>query len=119
MRSTSARLAALLLLAVAASFAWSATVVAPAPTVVHSATAVGVGVRDDAHAVAAVPTRAADWIVGQQRAPHGDDQLVAVLLAVAVLLVAEFRRRAALSTRWCRAARRGHRTGIRGPPAFA
>lgn len=119
MRTTSARVAALLLLAVAASFAFSDRVGAPARTVAHSAAAAGVDLRDDAHVVAAVPARATDWIVGHQRAPQGNDHLVAVLLAVAVLLVAQFRHRVAFSTRWCRAARRGHRTGIRGPPAFA
>jgi hypothetical protein len=112
-------LAALLLLVVAAAFAFGSAASARRPTVARSAPAVGFGFRDDVPVVAAVPARGADWVVGQQRGPQGDDQLVAVLLAVSVLLVAHLRRRASLSTRWGRAARRGHRTGIRGPPAFA
>ena len=117
---TRSRLAAgaLLILSVAAAFAFGETVATSAPTTARSAMAVGFGVRDGAHVVAAVPARATEWAVGQQRGPQGNDHLVAVLFAAAVLVMAEARRRAALLARRGRAALRGHRSGIRAPPAF-
>jgi hypothetical protein len=122
MRPTVARprraIGALLLLA-AATFAFGATVTASAPTAARPATAVGIALRDDARAVAAVPARATEWAVGPQRGSPGNDQLVAVLVAAAVLVPAQARRRAALAARPSRAALRGQRSGIRAPPAFA
>ena len=108
----------LLLLAVAATLAFGGTVAPSGSASARSTTAVGLGARDDAHVVAAVPARAADWVIGQQRGPQGNDHLVAVLLAAAVLVVAQARRRTALTGRRVRAALGAHRSGIRAPPAF-
>jgi hypothetical protein len=110
---------ALLLLTAAATLAFGTPLTASASSAARSATAVGIAVRDDARAVAAVPARATEWAVGQQRGSQGNDQLVAVLLAAAVLVLAQARRRAARAARPSRAAMRGQRSGIRAPPAFA
>ena len=110
---------ALLLLALATSFAFGELVRAPSGASERSSATIGTRVADDVHAMVAVPVRGTDWAVNQQRGAHDDERLVAVLLAAAVLLVAQLRRRAALASSRDRAAPRGSRTGDRGPPAFA
>jgi hypothetical protein len=108
----------LLLLTIAVASVFDATSTATDGARKRSAAVEGGG-RDGARAVAAVPARASDWVTGQQRGPQGSDQLVAVLLAAAVLLLAQARRRATLVAGRGRAPRSGRRSGIRGPPAYA
>jgi hypothetical protein len=108
----------LLLLAIAATLAFGETVAASRAAGTGSATATGHARRDDVHVVAAAPLRAAEWAIGQQRGPQSTDHLVAVLVAAAVLLLAQGRRRAALAGHRGRAALCAHRSGIRAPPAF-
>jgi hypothetical protein len=111
-------IATLLLLTIAVASVFDATSTAGDGATKGSAAVEG-AMRDGVHAVAAVPARASDWVNGQQRGLQGNDQLVAVLLTAAVLLLAQARRRAALVTgRGC-APRGGQRSGSRAPPAFA
>jgi hypothetical protein len=119
MRPTVARRAlaiCALLLAAAATLASRETATASAWSASRSASAVGL--HDDAHIAAAAPARATEWAVGQHRGEHGDE-LAAVLLAAAVLVVAHARRHAALVGGRGRVAPGRRRAGIRGPPAFA
>jgi hypothetical protein len=111
-------IATLLLLTIAAASVFDATSTAADGATKRSAAVEG-GVRDGAHAVAAVPARPSDWVTGQQRGPQGNDQMVAVLLAAAVLLLAQARRRATLVAGRGRVSRGGQRSGSRAPPAFA
>jgi hypothetical protein len=121
MSRTAARRAlaiATLLLTIAAASVFDAPSTAADGAMERSAAVEG-AVRDGVHAVAAVPARASDWVTGQQRGPQGNEQLVAVLLAAAVLLLAQARRRATLVAGRGRASRGGQRSGSRAPPAFA
>jgi non-ribosomal peptide synthetase component E (peptide arylation enzyme) len=123
MRKTVARrhvaLCALSLLALTAMLAVGETVTAPAATATHSSAAIGAQLRDDVHAIAVVPARSMDWVVGQQRGPQGNDQLVVALLAGALSVVALARRRAANASHRSRSALGAHRAASRAPPAFA
>jgi hypothetical protein len=118
MRTTAARVA-LVLLAFTTSFAFGEIVRAPSAGVERGTAAIGTGVADDVHAIVAVPVRSTDWAVNEQRSPHRGDGLVAILLAAAVVLVAQLWRRAAVGTSRDRACLCSSHGGIRGPPAPA
>ncbi len=110
---------ALLLLALAATWALGTAVPGPSAVRGHASATAGARLGDDAHAIAAAPARSADWAVGQPRGPQGNDRLVAVLLAAAMLLVAQAWRRAAFAPYRNRVGLGGHRAPSRAPPAFA
>jgi hypothetical protein len=109
---------ALLLLALAATLAFGTALQGPNATRGQASATAGARLGDDAHAIAAAPGRSADWAVGQPRGPQGDDRLVAVVLAAALLLVAQAWRRAAFAPYRNRVGRGGHRAPSRAPPAF-
>jgi hypothetical protein len=118
MPKTVARVA-LVLLALSATLAFGEGVAAPGAGSSHSAAAVATRFRDDVHAIATAPVRAADWAIGQGRGSDGGERLVAVLLAAVMLLVAQAWRRPSRASSRGEAALHALHTGIRGPPAFA
>lgn len=122
MRKTVARrhvaIGALALLAIAVLFTFGDAVRASSTATGHSSSAHGARVVDDVHAIAATPARGADWSTAQQRGPQGNDQLVAVLLAGALLVVASAWRRASGAAHRSRSALGAHRAASRAPPAF-
>jgi hypothetical protein len=111
-------LVALLLLASVATLASGEVVRASVATSGHATVALAAHVADDVHAAVTLPERGADWATTQARGPHANDTLVAVLLAAALLVVAEAGRRAASTPSRDRAALGGPRPASRAPPAF-
>jgi hypothetical protein len=108
---------ALVVLAFAALFAFGDAVRASSASTDQRSSAVVARVVD-ARAVAAIPARSADWATTQQRGPQGNDQLVAVLLAGALLVVTSAWRRASSAASRSRCALSAQRAASRAPPAF-
>ena len=117
MRTTAARLALLLLVALAGP-----AVAAGSSTPTHDGTsravAVGTSLRDDVVATLALPARA-DQLAGAVRTPHGEDRVGAVVAALgALLLAATWWRRRVLAPSHAPACRTLPAAG-RAPPAYA
>jgi hypothetical protein len=109
---------ALVLLALSAGLAFGGGVAAPDARSTHSSAAVATQFRDDVHAIAAAPARAADWAVGHGRGSDAGERLGALLLGAVLLLVARAWRRTSRAFARGDAALHALHTGIRGPPAF-
>jgi hypothetical protein len=106
-------------LALAATLAFGNAERTPGAKTDRSTAAIGARLGDHAHAIAAAPARSAEWALGQERGPQGNDRLIGILLAAATLLVALAWRRAAFAPSRNRAGLGGHRAPSRAPPAFA
>jgi hypothetical protein len=111
-------IAALLLLAFAAVFAFGDSVRASNAATGTTSSAVGAQLVDDVHAIAAIPGRTADWATTHPRGAPGNDRLVAVLLGGALLVIALVWRRASIASYRSRSALGAHRAASRAPPAF-
>jgi hypothetical protein len=114
----SVALAALVLLTSAATLASGEVVRASAAAPGHVSVAVATRVADDVRTAVTLSERGAEWATMQARGPHANDTLLAVLLAAALLVVAEAGRRAASTPSCDRAALAGPRAASRAPPAF-